>query len=201
MMRAPVQLPTSPPLRIISRLLARGSDRQNPTPCGSTLRHGEAPARGQENAGMRKTTSSLGASLLLMATALTRPQATPLTPSQPARVQAGSYQGTWYYSDRTSRLAFWFDEQQPGKVKARYRYQLRGAGFGDSGETGTGPCSSGTGPGTFKLSYRLEQDGVIRGRMVRTWPAQDGEMVESNDFEAYRTGLGEELYCVFKNTV
>src|SRR5438093_13065963 len=124
---------------------------------------------GQENA-MRKTASSCCAALLLMASALARLEASPSHSSPPVRVQTGSYQCTWYYSDRASRLAFWFDEQQPGKLKARYRYQVRGGGYGDSGETGTGPCSSGTGPGTFKLSYHLDPDGTIRGRMVRTWP-------------------------------
>jgi len=163
-------------------------------------------------------------SLALYGTLLARPAASPskkpvhppnlpipaeaAARSQPAMVKAGSWQGSWYYSDRSSRLAFWFDGVR-GKMKVRYRYELKGGGegeangFGDSGETGTGRSSAGTGPGKLQLTWKVDPDGILRGRIVRSWPdgKGTGEVIESNDFEAWRINDGEELYLFFKNTV
>lgn len=147
----------------------------------------------------------LAAALLLVGGSSRPRRMAPPSPqvSAPPAVKSGSYQGTWLYADRMTRLAFWFDEQN-GKLKVRYRYDLKTAGYGDSGQDGAGPCSSGTGPGTFTLTYRLDPDGIVRGKMVRKWPngpGEDDDVTESNDFEAYRIGLGDELYCLFKNRV
>jgi hypothetical protein len=118
-------------------------------------------------------------------------------PPPPPRSEKGAYQGTWYFVDRHAKLAFWFVETEKG-LKVRYRYQA-GSGYGDSGETGTGPSNSSVGPGTFSLTYRLGEDDVVRGHMVRRWSRPDLEVSESNDFEAYRIFPGDRIYCRFTN--
>lgn len=125
---------------------------------------------------------------------------------RPEATRAGSWQGSWYYSDRWSRMAFWFEEK--GKLKMRYRYELKGEGdaaaeaFGDSGETGTGSSSTGTGPGQLRIDWKAQRDGSIHGRIERVWPDPEGhgEIIESNDFDLWRIRGGDEIYLIFTNT-
>ena len=126
---------------------------------------------------------------------------------RPEPTKAGSWEGSWYYSDRFSRMAFWFDGEK-GKMKIRYRYEVKGSGdesemaYGDTGASGTGSSAAGTGPGSITFTSKVQSDGSIRGRIVRTWPepVHGGTIVESNDFEAWRILGGDEMFLLFHNT-
>lgn len=122
----------------------------------------------------------------------------PDAPEVPARTDAGSYQGTWMSRDRAAQLAFWFDESVK-PMQMRYRYEVRNSGYGDSGESGTGSSTSAAGAGVFKLTSRLDPDGVIRGTMERHWSSAGVEVIETNSFEAWRIEKGDRLYCTFSN--
>jgi hypothetical protein len=132
--------------------------------------------------------------------AVARPAGPAATPAQISsgtapRTSKGSFQGTWYRSDKQSKLAFWIEETKSGKVRLRYRYQIDNGGYGDSMESGSGNSYSLAGAGPFTITYALDKDGVIRGSMTRTWTTPGREIVEHNKFEIYRVEPGDRMVC------
>jgi len=111
------------------------------------------------------------------------------------RTSKGTFQGTWYRSDKQSKLAFWIEETKSGRIRLRYRYQVDNGGYGDSTESGSGNSYSLAGTGPFTITYALDKDGVIRGNMTRSWSTIGREITERNRFEIYRIEPGDRMVC------
>lgn len=119
----------------------------------------------------------------------------------PPRDDAGSWDGTWWYVNRESKIALWIrTENGVPQVKLRYMSTSWPEGF-ETDWAGASEYITKIGPGKFQLTLEERDANTIKGKWDWTLKAEDSSRVEIGTFAMHRTNRGRQLAFVFDELV
>jgi len=119
----------------------------------------------------------------------------------PPRDDAGSWDGTWWYVSRDSKIALWIRaENGTPQVKLRFLSMNAPEGF-ETDWTGAADYITKIGPGKFRLTLSERDLNTIHGRWDWSLEATDSARIESGTFAIHRTNRGRQLALVFEELI
>jgi len=115
----------------------------------------------------------------------------------PPRDDAGSWDGTWWYVNRDSKIALWIrTESGSPQVKLRFMSTSAPEGF-ETDWNGLSDYITKIGPGKFRLTLGERDANTIRGQWDWTLSAPESARIETGTFSIHRTNRGRQLALVF----
>jgi len=116
----------------------------------------------------------------------------------PPRDDAGSWDGTWWYVNRESKIALWIrTENGMPQIKLRYVSTNWAEGFETDWE-GASDYVTKLGPGKFRMTLGERDANSIAGRWDWTLESPGSTRVEAGTFALHRTNTGRGLAFVFE---
>jgi len=113
----------------------------------------------------------------------------------PKPIDAGSFDGTWYYTDPAYKIAIFMDRDPTGLLRVRYHVKTKGGSEYETDAGGYARSIDDDGNVVEVLfTTQLAGPNKMTGHYERTLHLKKkGKVVESADFEMYRAEGGRKL--------
>lgn len=113
--------------------------------------------------------------------------------------QKGVWPGTWYYTNRSARMALWIRNDENGLPEFKFRYQSRGTP--EAFETGWDSKASyelAGYPGSF--SFEVVERDEFAARAKWRWEVEfpNAKKIETADVKLYRAADGRKIVFLFE---
>jgi hypothetical protein len=119
----------------------------------------------------------------------------------PPRDDAGSWDGTWWYTSRDHKIALWIrTEDGVPQIKLRLFSLVAPEGF-ETDWTGAAEYITKIGPGTFRLTLGERDANTIHGTWDWKLEAPDSARIEHGTFSMHRTNGGRQMAFVFDELI